>query len=98
MRCAAIGAVPGTRRFAGADSEFYAVEARLAARAPHESLRDWLARSAPTLDSAVRDALTQLVPLHYRYRFDPQGIGAAERRALRDRSLALAARLKSPDG
>jgi len=88
----------GAHRFAGSDSEFYAVEARLAARAPHESLGAWLARIAPTLDSAVRDALVQLVPLHYRYRFDPQGIDAAERRALRDRSLALAARLKSADG
>lgn len=86
------------RGFAGADSEFYAVEARLAARAPHESLGDWLARIAPTLDSTVREALAQLIPLHYRYRFDPQGIAAAERRELRDRSLALAARLKSPNG
>lgn len=84
--------------FAGADSEFYAVEARLAARAAHESLGDWLARIAPMLDNAVREALGELIPLHYRYRFDPKGIAAAERRALRDQSLALAARLKSPDG
>ena len=88
----------GARRFAGADSEFYAVEARLAARAPHESLSGWLARITPTLDGAAREALAQLIPLHYRYRFDPQGIDAAERRALRDQSLALAARLESADG
>jgi len=88
----------GERRFAGADSEFYAVEARLAARAPHEPLGAWFARIAPTLDGAARDTLAQLIPLHYRYRFDPQGIDAAERRTLRDRSLALAARLKSVDG
>ena len=88
----------GGRQFAGADSEFYAVLARLTARGPHEALLDWLARITPTLDKAVRDALAQLIPLHYRYRFDPQGIDAAERRALRDQSLALAARLKSSDG
>jgi hypothetical protein len=95
---AQVAQASSARRFAGADSEFYAVEAGLAARAPHESLGDWLARIAPTLDNAAREALAQLIPLHYRYRFDPQGIGAAERRALRDRSLALAARLKSTDG
>jgi hypothetical protein len=89
---------PAGRQFAGADSEFYVVLTRLAARAPHESLLAWLVRIAPTLDGAVRDALAQLIPLHYRYRFDPQGIDAAERRALRDQSLALAARLKSSDG
>ncbi|HYL88082.1 MAG TPA: transglutaminase domain-containing protein [Burkholderiales bacterium] len=95
---ARLAALPGARRYAGADSEFYAVEARLAPRAPHESLGDWLARIAPTLDGAARDALAQLVPLHYRYRFDPQGIDASERRALRAQSLALAARLESANG
>jgi len=97
----AAGQIPQTlvaHRFAGADSEFYEVQARLASRAPHESLGAWLARIAPTLDGAVRDTVARLIPLHYRYRFDPQGIDAAERRALRDQSLALAARLKSVDG
>ena len=93
-----IAQASGERRFAGSDSEFYAVEARLAARAPHESLGAWLARIAPTLDGAVRETVAQLIPLHYRYRFDPRGIDAAERRALRNQSLALAARLKSVDG
>ena len=93
-----VAAASGARAFAGTDSEFYAVEARLAARAPHESLGEWLSRIAPTLESGVRDTLAQLIPLHYRYRFDPQGIAPAERRDLRDRSLALAARLESSDG
>jgi len=88
---------PG-RTFAGADSEFYAVEACLGSRTPHESLGEWFARIAPTLDGAVCEALAALVPLHYRYRFDPRGIGAAERRQLREQSLALAARLKSANG
>ena len=91
-------AAAAARGFAGADSELYEVEARLAARASHESLGDWLARIAPTLDATVRDTLAQLIPLHYRYRFDPQGIAPSERRTLRDQSLALAARLKSTDG
>ena len=97
---AASQAAQGTpaRPFAGADSEFYAVEACLAPRAPYESLGDWIGRIAPPLDAALREALAQLMALHYRYRFDPQGIDAAERRALREQSLALAARLKSSDG
>lgn len=86
------------RSFAGADSEFYAVEACLASRAPYESLGDWIARIAPTLDAALREPLAELIPLHYRYRFDPRGIDAAERRALREQSLALARRLKSSNG
>jgi hypothetical protein len=81
------------RSFAGADSEFYAVAARLPARAPHESLAAWLARIEPTLDHPVREVLGQVKALHYRYRFDPRGIDAAERRALRSHCLALAARL-----
>ena len=97
---AASQAAQGTpaRPFAGADSEFYALEACLAPRAPYESLGDWIGRIAPPLDAALRDALAQLMALHTRYRFDPQGIDAAERRALREQSLALAARLKSSDG
>jgi hypothetical protein len=81
------------RRFAGADSEFYAVAARLPARAAHESLAAWLARIAPAFDPPLREALAQAKALHDRYRFDPRGIDAAERRALRSDCLALAARL-----
>ena len=91
-----------TRGSAGADSEFYAVEAALAARAgarpTHESLAAWLAHIEPTLERSVREALAQVTTLHYRYRFDPRGIGAAERRALRVQCRALAGRLESPHG
>ncbi|OLC68937.1 MAG: hypothetical protein AUH79_02510 [Betaproteobacteria bacterium 13_1_40CM_4_64_4] len=93
-RVAAQSAQAGAlRRFAGAHSEFYAVAARLPARAPHESLAAWLARIAPALDLPVREALAQAKALHDRYRFDPRGIDAAERRALHSDCLALAARL-----
>ena len=63
------------------------------------TLSAWLARAA--VEPAIvqeRQSLEELLRLHYRYRFDPQGIDADGRRALRDRSLALAARLKSSDG
>lgn len=70
----------------GLDSEFYAVEQRLAAlgldRRPEETLTAWLARvigdgrvDAAPLEPALR--------LHYRLRFDPEGITADERAALR---------------
>ena len=89
-RAAQAGAL---RSFAGADSEFYAVAARLPVRAPHESLAAWLARIAPALDPPLREALARAKALHDRYRFDPRGIDAAERHALRSHCLALAARL-----
>ena len=72
----------------GADSEFYRIEARLAelgwARPPSEALADWLDRiardGAPGLDvGAAREALW----LHYRYRFNPEGIARPEREELR---------------
>ena len=72
----------------GADSEFYGVESRLAglgwARPASEAFSEWLERIArqetPGLDvGAAREALR----LHYRYRFDPEGIAAPEREELR---------------
>jgi protein-glutamine gamma-glutamyltransferase len=73
---------------AGDDSEFYRVERRLSElgfeRAPGESLGRWLATlsaaAPPTLATAP---LRPLLDLHYRYRFDPAGLGAAERQRLR---------------
>lgn len=90
------------RQLSGEDSEFYALEARLAARAgaraPHESLATWLARIAPAIDRSLHEALARAKALHERYRFDPRGIGADERRTLRSECLALSARLESPHG
>lgn len=82
----------------GADSEFYGVESRLAAlgwaRPPSETLSEWLDRvareRAPGLDAgAAREALR----LHYRYRFDPQGIARRERETLRLLALRVLAGL-----
>jgi len=88
------GPAAAQRRFAGADSEFYAVERLLARRglprAPQESLHAWAARAALTLDAASRSRFERALGLHRRYRFDPQGLGSAERERLRGECLALA--------
>jgi transglutaminase-like putative cysteine protease len=71
----------------GLDSEFYRLEQRLVAlgmgRRPDEPLSEWLERVAadPAMDR-WREPLRQLLRLHYRYRFDPQGITEAERTEL----------------
>jgi protein-glutamine gamma-glutamyltransferase len=87
---------------AGDDSEFYRVERRLSelgfARAPDESLGRWLeavsAGAPPTLATAP---LRLLLDLHYRYRFDPAGLGAVERQRLRaDAEAWLAAHPPEP--
>ena len=81
------------RAFGGADSEFYAVERRLGAlgltRAPAEAAGRWLERigeQAPVAGSSA--ALERLLALHYRYRFDPEGLPAADRARLRADALA----------
>ncbi|MGH9646580.1 MAG: DUF4129 domain-containing transglutaminase family protein, partial [Bryobacteraceae bacterium] len=72
----------------GLDSEFYELELKLAARglARHasEPLSDWLRRALEDPSLAVlRGVLRDLLNLHYRYRFDPQGLSVGEREALR---------------
>ncbi|MEW6305353.1 MAG: transglutaminase domain-containing protein [Verrucomicrobiota bacterium] len=70
----------------GADSEFYLVEKRLRAlgleRFPGEGFTAWLARLDKTSTFSL-GPLREVLKLHYRYRFDPHGINAAEREALR---------------
>lgn len=88
--------------YPGADSEFYAVESRLAilgsARPASEAFSEWLERIArggtPGLDvEAAREALR----LHYRYRFDPQGIALQEREELRLLSARIVAGLREAE-
>jgi protein-glutamine gamma-glutamyltransferase len=82
----------------GLDSEFYHVERilaqRVARRLPGEPLAAWLlsASNDPALAEA-RDLLRRLLHLHYRYRFDPQGLKAEEREALRRDAMGCLARL-----
>jgi hypothetical protein len=86
------GAAPAqavaARPRAGHDSEFYAVEERLAllglGRRPAEPPTVWLDRVGEQRPvSASRADLDRLVALHYRYRFDPPGLSPAERELLR---------------
>ena len=71
----------------GLDSEFYQLEAKLAARGlPREAgepLSDWLQRALaePALAS-LRGPLLELLRLHYRHRFDPAGLDEAGRKGL----------------
>jgi hypothetical protein len=72
----------------GLDSEFYQLEKQLAGRGvtrrPSEPLSDWLSRALadPALGD-LRTPLQELLHLHYRYRFDPRGLAANEREALK---------------
>jgi protein-glutamine gamma-glutamyltransferase len=77
----------------GADSEFYMIERRLAAlafeRAPGEPLGRWIDRiEAHCPPSVAMDLLRPLLHLHYRYRFDPHTLTAAERQNLRVTALS----------
>jgi protein-glutamine gamma-glutamyltransferase len=73
---------------AGEDSEFYRVERRLTelgfARPAGEPLGRWLDAVAGTAPAALATGpLRGLLALHYRYRFDPDGLATGERQRLR---------------
>ena len=78
----------------GLDSEFYLLESRLAARGvarqTGELLSDWLARALaePAL-ADLREPLQKLLRLHYRHRFDPQGLSAEERENFKQEAKAI---------
>jgi hypothetical protein len=56
-------------------------------------LSDWLARlmKADTALGRANGSLLELLQLHYRYRFDPRGLTAADREELRRRATACLA-------
>ena len=76
------------RIWPGLDSEFYELERKLIkngfARQPGEPLMAWLARTVgdPAF-SGVQAPLQNLLRLHYRFRFDPEGLNNSDREALR---------------
>ncbi len=70
----------------GIDSEFYLVEQQLIelalTRHASESLPHWMMRLQMRLTKPQMNTLQQILALHYRYRFDPQGLQAQEREQL----------------
>ena len=82
----------------GMDSEFYQIERKLAARGarrqPSEPLSPWLRRAStdPAL-ADMRSRLQELLNLHYRYRFDPQGLSQTDREGLRRAAAGCLAKL-----
>ena len=75
----------------GRDSPFYRIEQALALqgwqRASHETVQEWVARVSPHLGQGAAE-LGRLLPLHYRWRFDPDGLPAAQQSALHARVTA----------
>jgi hypothetical protein len=69
----------------GRDSEFYAIESELARRGldrrAWEPLNVWIDRIC--VDISRPDLLKEIISLHYRYRFDPDGLSPEERAALK---------------
>jgi transglutaminase-like putative cysteine protease len=68
----------------GADSPFYRIIERLnqgeTCREQRETLAQWINRIMP--DEGDKQRLHELLGLHYRYRFDPAGLGEAEKAKL----------------
>jgi len=91
---AAPGEPISNQAWPGLDSEFYLIERRMAelghARQNAETVTEWLARV--TAQPGGSAGLQRLARLHYRHRFDPAGLPAAERVALRNEALAWLAR------
>ncbi len=75
-----------TFAFPGQDSEFYLIEKRLLefglARPASEPLSAWLKRIASAAPAGI-DSLVEILPLHYRHRFDPAGLPFNERAILK---------------
>jgi hypothetical protein len=82
------GTAAASRTWQGVDSEFYALERAIAAahglRAAGETVTAWLARVKPP--DELRASALEAHSLHQRYRFDPDGLEASAREALRKRS------------
>lgn len=79
---------PEHNTWPGLDSEFYQVEQKLAQsglrREAGEPLSVWLQRATKDVRLAkLKQPLENILLLHYRYRFDPNGLDPAERQTLR---------------
>jgi hypothetical protein len=74
-------------KMAGMDSAFYLIEERLKAqgheRRPWEHLGKWFQRiEEETSGEFSSESLAVIKALHYRYRFDPEGISGEDRERL----------------
>ncbi|GAB4534465.1 MAG: hypothetical protein Tsb0014_20700 [Pleurocapsa sp.] len=81
------------------DSEIYLIEQALNQlglyRDRSETFKDWIIRVKDTLPSPdLIDDLQVIAELHYRYRFDPQGITTEEREKLKSHCHSWLANLK----
>jgi len=81
----------------GADSDVYLLLRRLeaggVARGSGEPLGRWLKRLERRGDAAgINEIVAEILPVHYRYRFDPRGISNEERAALKRRARGWLAR------
>jgi hypothetical protein len=80
----------------GSDSEYFQLEKRLAkaglARANEETTTQWLRRVAEETPG-LADPLSKILRIHYKYRFNPDGILASERDELRSLVRACLARI-----
>ncbi|MGN6387489.1 MAG: DUF4129 domain-containing protein [Verrucomicrobiota bacterium] len=76
----------------GADSEFFLIERKLRRigleRLPHETAAQWLERIAVDKPELAAE-LKRLLPIHYQYRFDPNGISTTQRAELRTTAQRL---------
>ena len=85
----------------GLDSDFYGlvgeIEARSERRDLGECLRDWWERVRSRSPEGMREEVDALLILHYRYRFDPQGLMQDERDALRDGASRCLDQLRAID-
>jgi len=95
---------PTARRlWPGQDSEVYLIERRMKklglGRKPEETFAAWFRRLSH--NSAMADSEESLAPvlaLHYRYRFDPNGLTGPERAALGIQAQAWLAKSKRAAG
>ena len=68
----------------GADSEFYALERKLQRRGLQRHFFETPAQWARRVATELRiEAMPLIVRLHYRYRFDPEGLAPQERDELK---------------
>jgi hypothetical protein len=70
----------------GLDSEFYRIDRALSERGLPRNLDEtssqWLSRIRSSLPALI-DSLPEILSLHYRHRFDPAGLSAADRQNLK---------------